>query len=131
MKYLILLLLVMFSCNVNANNGDLIDFVNSLTSTEKQHFIKACETDNFKTITDIQEKALVCRVAATIKSYYSKKNRQALLDMYRYGVKSCNYYDLENQKFICDFLYKDYKQFCFIKRDEQICNILKDYYKLY
>lgn len=119
----------MFSLNVNAETVQ--EFVNSLTNTQKQNFIKGCETDNFGTLTDVKSKALVCRVAATIKNNYSNKNRQALLDTYRYGVKSCNYYDLEDQKFICDFLYKDYKQFCFIKRDEQICNILKDYYKLY
>ena len=119
----------MFSCNANA---DIVqDYVNSMTSTQKQNFIKACETDNFGTLTDVKSKALVCRDAATIKMNYSKKNRQALLDTYRYAVKSCNYYDLEDQKEVCDAIYEEYKLKCFKIRDEQICNILKGYYKLY
>ena len=129
MKYLILLLLVMFSLNVNAET--VKEFVNSLTNTQKQNFIKGCETDNFSTETNVKHKALVCKIAAVIKNNYSNKNRKDLLDAYRYGVKSCNYYDLENQKEVCDALYKDYKLNCFINRDEQLCNILKGYYKVY
>ena len=77
MKYLILFLLVMFSCNVNANAETVLDYVNSLTSTEKQNLIKACETDNFVTITDEKYKAFVWRAAAIIKNNYSKTNRIA------------------------------------------------------
>lgn len=57
----------MFSCNANAKNESVLDFVNSLTNTEKQNFIKACETDNFGTLTDVKAKHLFVDLLQQLK----------------------------------------------------------------
>jgi hypothetical protein len=131
MKYLVLLLLVMFSCNVNAETVQ--DRINRLTNTEKQNYVNACETDNFGSINNIKSKANVCTVAAFIvvanDRYY--QYRQTKVDSRRYIVKSCNYYDLEENQTICEAIYKDYRYYCYEYLDIELCNILKGYYKFY
>lgn len=134
MKYLVLFLLVMFSCNVYAETLPLGERIKRMPYELKQKVIENCETANYSDdVDDIKRKANVCFLASEILAFdeQNTKSRKAFLDFYRYLVKSCNFYDLTYNKEYCDRIYIDYKMFCFQSRDEQLCNILKDYYKLY
>lgn len=97
MKYLVLFLLVMFSCNVNASEPKATIDINS--------YIPICRHELFSEDDTVKEKARVCYIAHLLRNdeFEEFKLRgedmpMALLDeSLEFLVKSCNFYWFYNR----------------------------------
>ena len=139
MKYLVLFLLVMFSCNINAD-VTLFDYYLTLSEQQKQTLVNYCKLENFPENTSFDTKGDVCYYASFyINELMSKEEKTRYLlsqESIRYMNKACYYYKVSNSKInrinMCKETYKlFYENFMCHTSTSVECNLLKDYYLYY
>lgn len=134
MKYLVLFLLVMFSCNVNADVS-YTDVYLTLSEHEKQMFLNQCRLENFHQNATYVYKGNVCIYAAkytfdkTEDPYYFRQHDELFYEAMRYLVKAGNFHYLGKIDSFTNGLIYDYYDIhkCYIKPHQRICAILKGY----
>lgn len=124
MKYLVLLLLVMFSCNVNADEelDRSQQFFEEDFEAFKKLSIHFCKGDNFPHYMTQEDKSYICLRAfdfnlKTTQILYEinrpKEAEEEYLNTYLYLVNSCNLYRLsENHDKFCDDNYEKFQIEC-------------------
>lgn len=146
MKYLILFLLLMFSCNVNAGVS-VLEYYLTLSEYEKQMYLNQCRLENYsKNISTHVQKGEVCHIAYmyTIDKVlneadiFSSKGLLLQAEGLLYLNKACLYDKLSNIKPKINKCKERYKNIYenILKCNTSIhtrvlCNIIKDNYMNY
>lgn len=109
MKYLVLFILLMFSCSVNADE--------KLTSIDLSSYIPQCTYELFSKKTTNQQKSDICFIAYVYKAdeFKRKADFQIVLSANDLLVKSCNYSRSKSNKLqnkACNDAKDIYNEYC-------------------
>ena len=115
MKYLILFLLLMFSCNVNAED--------ELCKNNLGGLINICSAEKAPN-NDIKQQSLAC--SALSECFIKDKEFKSGL---MWLVRSCNLYDIDDHADRCKLLVDIKKSVCETEFNAELCKIVKGYYK--
>lgn len=149
MKYLILLLLVMFSCNINADVS-YADVYRTLSDTQIETYVNNCKLENFPVNTSNLDKGDICILAwyHTDKKEEKERKRKRksisneksfFYEKYRYLVKAGNFFYLELENInnsdkkkaffnkVNKYINNSYDDFGCKTYKFHICDILKGY----